>query len=77
MASPTVVDRLADQRWLNEASDALAPAVRRTLERTAPGAKLKDFLHGAWLGHPLHPVLTDVPVGAWTTAVVLDAAEAS
>ena len=34
-----------------------------------------DALHGTWLGHPLHPALTDVPVGAWTAALVLDAAE--
>jgi nitrite reductase/ring-hydroxylating ferredoxin subunit/uncharacterized membrane protein len=27
-----------------------------------------------WLGHPLHPVLTDVPIGAWTAALALDAA---
>jgi nitrite reductase/ring-hydroxylating ferredoxin subunit/uncharacterized membrane protein len=27
-----------------------------------------------WLGHPLHPVLTDIPVGAWTAAMILDAA---
>jgi nitrite reductase/ring-hydroxylating ferredoxin subunit/uncharacterized membrane protein len=30
-----------------------------------------------WLGHPLHPVLTDVPIGAWTTALALDAQEAA
>lgn len=41
------------------------------------GSRIADFLHGVWLGHPLHPVLTDVPVGAWTAAVVLDAMEAS
>ena len=34
-----------------------------------------DALHGTWLGHPLHPALTDVPVGAWTAALALDAAE--
>jgi nitrite reductase/ring-hydroxylating ferredoxin subunit/uncharacterized membrane protein len=27
-----------------------------------------------WLGHPLHPVFTDVPIGAWTTALALDVA---
>jgi hypothetical protein len=27
------------------------------------GQKIKNFLHGTWLGHPLHPVITDVPVG--------------
>jgi nitrite reductase/ring-hydroxylating ferredoxin subunit/uncharacterized membrane protein len=33
---------------------------------------LRSFLHGVWLGHPLHPLLTDVPVGALTVALVLD-----
>lgn len=33
---------------------------------------LKDFLHGTWLGHALHPALTDVPIGALIGAFVLD-----
>ena len=33
---------------------------------------LRSFLHGTWLGHPLHPLLTDVPVGGLTIAIVLD-----
>jgi nitrite reductase/ring-hydroxylating ferredoxin subunit/uncharacterized membrane protein len=36
------------------------------------GRRVKNALHGTWLGHPLHPVLTDVPLGAWTAAAVLD-----
>jgi nitrite reductase/ring-hydroxylating ferredoxin subunit/uncharacterized membrane protein len=36
-----------------------------------PG-KVRDALHGVWLGHPLHPALTDFPVGTWTAAGVLD-----
>lgn len=36
-----------------------------------PG-RLKDFLAGTWLGHPAHPMLTDVPIGAWTSALALD-----
>ncbi len=34
---------------------------------------LVDVLHGTWLGHPLHPVLTDVTIGAWTMGAVFDA----
>jgi nitrite reductase/ring-hydroxylating ferredoxin subunit/uncharacterized membrane protein len=34
--------------------------------------RLRDALHGVWLGHPLHPVLVQVPVGAWLSAAVLD-----
>src|SRR3954471_22029131 len=35
--------------------------------------KIRDFLNGTWLGEPLHVVLTDIPVGAWTAAMVFDA----
>jgi len=35
-------------------------------------AALKSFLHGTWLGHALHPLITDVPVGAFTVALFLD-----
>jgi nitrite reductase/ring-hydroxylating ferredoxin subunit/uncharacterized membrane protein len=37
-----------------------------------PVRPIKDFLNGTWLGHPLHAVLTDVPIGALTLALVLD-----
>ncbi|HAF10583.1 MAG TPA: iron-sulfur protein [Chloroflexi bacterium] len=33
---------------------------------------LRSFFHGTWLGHPLHPLLTDVPIGGLTIALVLD-----
>jgi nitrite reductase/ring-hydroxylating ferredoxin subunit/uncharacterized membrane protein len=38
----------------------------------SPGKQLQDFLNGSWLGHSLHPVLTDVVIGAATVAVLLD-----
>jgi nitrite reductase/ring-hydroxylating ferredoxin subunit/uncharacterized membrane protein len=34
--------------------------------------KLRNFLNGTWLGEPLHVVLTDIPVGAWTVAMAFD-----
>ena len=74
MASPAIVDRLVDQQWLDRAADSLVPAVRRALD-AAQSPKLKNLLHGVGFGHPLHPVITDVPIGAWTAAVVLDFAE--
>ena len=36
------------------------------------GAAIKDVLHGTWLGHAFHPMLVAVPIGAWTTAALLD-----
>lgn len=41
--------------------------------RGASGQKLKNALNGTWLGAPLHALLTDVPIGAWTTALAFDA----
>lgn len=35
--------------------------------------KVRNFLNGTWLGEPLHVVLTDVPIGAWTVAMACDA----
>jgi len=37
-----------------------------------PFPALRDLLHGTWLGHPLHPMLTDVPIGSFVIATVLD-----
>lgn len=50
--------------------------VRQLLSLPA-GRVAKDLLNGTWLGHPLHPVLTDLPLGTWTAAVAFDAATAT
>jgi len=34
--------------------------------------RLKIFLNGTWIGHPVHPMLTDIPIGAWTLTIILD-----
>src|ERR1700685_4430580 len=34
--------------------------------------QLRNFLNGTWLGEPLHVVMTDIPVGAWTAAMIFD-----
>ncbi len=34
--------------------------------------KLRNFLNGTWLGEPLHVALTDLPIGAWTAAMIFD-----
>jgi len=35
--------------------------------------KIRNFLNGTWLGEPLHVVIKDVPIGAWTVAITFDA----
>src|SRR5215471_15783259 len=58
----------------NAAKRVAAPldAVLNRLSQTAALRPLKLVLNGTWLGHPLHPLLTDVPIGAWTVAILLD-----
>ena len=76
MKPETIIDVIAHQEWLGTAGDAIQPAVIQAFEAGgATGQKIKNFLHGTWLGHPLHPMITDVPIGAWTAAAVLDGLE--
>lgn len=37
-----------------------------------PIGPIRDFLDGTWLGHPLHPAVTDIPIGTLLATVVLD-----
>ena len=53
--------------------DPLAQKATSFVHAVVKPAWLKDLLHGVWLGHPLHPVLVQLPVGAWTSAAILDA----
>lgn len=39
-----------------------------------PAEHLVRFLQGAWLGHPLHPALSDIPIGTWAASLALDGA---
>ena len=73
----TNLEVIASQPWLDTVGKPLSEAVRGLFRNAGPGGQAaKNALHGVWLGHPLHPVLTDVPIGAWTTALALDAREA-
>jgi uncharacterized membrane protein len=53
-----------------EALDAGVERLRR-LSNAVPN-ELRPALAGAWLGHPLHPLLTDLAIGFWTSAWALD-----
>lgn len=69
---------LSNQPWVDRVGKPLSEAVRNLFTNSgAAGRTAKNALHGVWLGHPLHPVLTDVPIGAWTTALALDARHAA
>jgi len=67
--------KVIDSPKLDKLADPLSKGVRTTYSSAgSAGTAAKDALHGVWLGHPLHPVFTDVPLGAWTTALALDLA---
>ncbi|HEY3045620.1 MAG TPA: Rieske 2Fe-2S domain-containing protein [Vicinamibacterales bacterium] len=75
METTNALTVLTDQPALDRVAEPLSKAVRGAYEAAGPaGRATKNALHGVWLGHPLHPVFTDVPLGAWTTALALDAA---
>lgn len=54
--------------WVARVVDAFYRVLGR------PGKWFQDFLNGSWLGHPTHPVVTDVVVGGATVVVVFDLA---
>jgi len=64
-----VLDRLSEVSSFDKPLEAARTAVDKVLRPQA----VKDLLHGTWLGHPLHPVMAQVPVGTWVSAGVLDA----
>jgi nitrite reductase/ring-hydroxylating ferredoxin subunit/uncharacterized membrane protein len=37
-----------------------------------PIRPVQNFLNGSWLGHPVHAVVTDVPIGAMTVSIIAD-----
>jgi len=49
-----------NHRWLNALFSRMVP--------------IRDFLNGTWLGHPLHPAATDIPIGTLLATVLLDLA---
>jgi nitrite reductase/ring-hydroxylating ferredoxin subunit/uncharacterized membrane protein len=51
--------------------DGAVSAGQRVARLIRPG-KVRDVLHGVWLGHPLHPMLIQASVGAWLSAGILD-----
>jgi nitrite reductase/ring-hydroxylating ferredoxin subunit/uncharacterized membrane protein len=70
----TSLARVADQPELDQVAKPLSQAVVAAYQNAGSlGMAIKNTLHGVWLGHPLHPVFTDIPIGAWTTTVALDA----
>jgi nitrite reductase/ring-hydroxylating ferredoxin subunit/uncharacterized membrane protein len=61
------IDRQAP--WADQVADWAQPLIAGLFEDRRP---LKNALNGTWFGHPVHPALTDVPMGAMTLAALFD-----
>ena len=63
-----MLKRLEEARSLDPVSDRLQAVVSATVRPQ----RLRDLLHGTWLGHAAHPALVQLPVGAFLSAAILD-----
>jgi nitrite reductase/ring-hydroxylating ferredoxin subunit/uncharacterized membrane protein len=72
MRPPEQVRRLIATIGQAEALDAPIAAVQSVTGQLMRSDRVKGVLSGAPLGHRLHPMLTDIPIGCWTSASVLD-----
>jgi len=72
---PALLDRLVDRietaPALDQPADALAGLLEKPLQKSA---RLRSLLSGTSFGHPIHPALVTVPIGAFVTASALDLA---
>jgi nitrite reductase/ring-hydroxylating ferredoxin subunit len=55
-----------------DAVDHVSGQVAGWVQRATQHDAVENLLSGTWLGHKLHPVLTDLPIGAWSMASALD-----
>jgi nitrite reductase/ring-hydroxylating ferredoxin subunit/uncharacterized membrane protein len=74
--SSELLGPLEEQHWLDQAADYVMELAKPLLELPEAG-RVMDFLHGRWLGHALHPALTDLPIGMWSASLLLDLVGAS
>ncbi len=65
---------LTAQLGRSERLDQIVHQVEPLVERLRRSGAAYQALRGGWLGHALHPALTDLPLGCWTSALVLDLA---
>jgi hypothetical protein len=67
----TLTQRIVDALpFLDRVAEGVQPKVDEAVE--AGGTTARNVLDGVWFEAPLHPALTDVPIGSWTAAFVFD-----
>jgi nitrite reductase/ring-hydroxylating ferredoxin subunit/uncharacterized membrane protein len=67
-----VAEAIIGQIEQSPALDAFAQTLGSLVSKVLQPGRVKDLVSGTWMGHPAHPMLTDIPIGAWTSALMLD-----
>ena len=70
--SQLIIDRMD---WLDTVAEKVQPKVQEAIGKGGVG--MRNALDGTWLGAPLHPALSDVPIGSWTAALIFDGLDAA
>jgi uncharacterized membrane protein len=70
--SKELVEHFIDTVEHDSSLDAISAPLAGQVKKLTGSPRIKDALSGTWLGHTLHPVLTDLPIGAWLSASVVD-----
>jgi nitrite reductase/ring-hydroxylating ferredoxin subunit/uncharacterized membrane protein len=67
----TITQRVVDALpFLDDVAERVQPKVEEAIDKG--GTRTRNILDGVWFEAPLHPALTDVPIGSWTAALVFD-----
>lgn len=71
--SPSSETSDAPQPFSERFSDDLQHLIQVVIgSNRKPPRRFRSFLNGTWIGHPLHPAITDVPIGSWVIAAIFD-----
>ncbi len=74
MGTGGIMGVVARQDWMQPVEEGLQKGLHTLSDAAgAAGRTAGNILHGVWLGHPLHVVLTDIPLGTWGAAAAFDA----
>lgn len=64
--------RLAERVGTLDRLDSVSERISAAVRGAVGTGQAKDVLSGRWLGHALHPLMTDIPIGSWLSATLLD-----
>ena len=71
-ASPSLLSPLVEALEAADVLDAPGKKIGKTVRGALSPGAFKDALSGTWIGHALHPLLTDLVIGSFVSATLLD-----